>query len=156
MSPGFECLGLNLCLCIFLSVCLSHGLENVAGMCCSPEGRRGLHIRVCGTGNLASPGTLPACLETLGATTRIQGSWPLSQNLWCSKIQHDIHRQPLEDAIIGFDLHSFRVCQGSRIQYQLHPQDANYPDGREQSICQLGPLTFQRAEIPQLSEFVKW
>lgn len=67
-----------------------------------------------------------------------------------------IYGQALEDAIIGLDLHSFSTCQGSRIRYQLCPQDANYPDGREQSICQFGPLTFQRTEIPQISEFVKW
>ena len=48
---------------------------------------------------------------------------------------------------MGFGLHSFSICQGRRIKYQVCPCDANYSDGKEQPIHHLGPLT-----LPDVTE----
>lgn len=153
LSLGSEWLGFNHSVSLFLhiSFCLSLPAGRCQLACAMPLWA----LEVC-MWQLASGD--PYCsLLTLQAGTRILSRWPLLlQNLWCSKIQHDINGQPFEVVVIKFGLHSFSICQGSRIRYQLCPHDANYPDGKEQLVCHFGPLTFQRAEISQLSESVTW
>jgi hypothetical protein len=59
----------------------------------------------------------------------------------------------LEGTAVGFAAHNFSICSRKESD-QLYIHDANHPDGEEQFICSFGSLTFQGAEIPQLSEYM--